>query len=481
LSRLAILVAASALLYPAELPSPRPALFSDYPFEAWAAAPDHSSIKWEVHVLPAQLSVHQRLIQRIETVVPGGELAKRRGRGELAVLVRFEDSEGHQWRAGNHMSLQAVEPAVKSQELTFTAAAFVRPGDYRVSIALVDSQTGEHNFVRRQLHIAPLKSDPLPNSWAGLPAVEIIHISEGPDSWILPSVHGLLQLPLRHSPDAEYSEPAPLRVSANASPVRTTAAAYVLPSPTAPSRERRQDKPGIEILVNTSPSERYSDISSSMRRNMAAVIPALKVLSGIDANTHSPKATLMDLTRHRISFETPDAASLDWNALGKALRESNPAIIDAKSLARQSSMREYFADEIARRAGQSGPSRWLIVLSGSFSFGAQEETPLPQLAPDPNRHIVYFRFVPEFGPSGLPLTAGASARIAPPHRVHGPTPGLGTLIPFGPSHRAREAEALFPDDFERILKAMGAQVVTVTNPETFRKSLASLLDQISAD
>ncbi|HEY4086629.1 MAG TPA: hypothetical protein VGM43_11860 [Bryobacteraceae bacterium] len=475
LSRLAILIAASALLYAAELPSPRPALFSDYPFDAWAAAPDHSSIKWEVHVLPAQLSVHQRLIQRIETVVPGGELAKRRGRGELAVLMRFEDSEGHQWRAGNHMSLAAVEPAVKSQELTFTAAAFVRPGDYRVSIALVDSGTGEHNFVRRQLHIAPLKSDPLPNSWAGLPAVEMIHISEGPDSWILPSVRGSLQLPVRHSADTQYSEPAPLRVNASAYSAHTTAVAYVLPS------ARSQKTPNIEILVNTSPSERYSDTSSSMRRNMAAVIPALKVLSGIGANVHSPKATLMDLTRHRISFETPDAASLDWNAVSKALRESNPAIIDAKSLARQSSMREYFADEIARRAGQSGPSRWLIVLSGSFSFGAQEETPLPQLAPDPNRHIVYFRFVPQFGSSGLPLTAGASTRIAPPRRVHGPTPGLGNLIPFGPSHHSREADALFPDDFERILKTMGAQVVTVTNPEAFRKSLASLLDQISAD
>ena len=475
-SRLAILIAASALLYAAELPSPHPALFSDYPFDAWAAAPDHSSIKWEVHILPAQLSLHQRLIQRIETVVPGSELAKRRGRGEMAVLVRFEDSEGHQWRAGNHMSLRAVEPTVKSQELTFTAAAFVRPGDYRVSIALVDSETGEHNFVRRQLHIAPLKSDPLPNSWAGLPAVEVIHMSEGPDSWILPSVHGLLQLPLRHHAEVEYSKPVPLRVNASASAVRTTNAAYVLPS-----REEAASGPNIEILVNTSPSERYSDTSSSMRRNMAAEIPALKVQSGITANTHSPKAALMDLTRHRNRFEPPDAASLDWSALGKALRESNPEIIDAKILARQSSMREYFADEIARRAGESGPPRWLIVLSGSFSFGAQEETALPQLAPDPNRHIVYLRFVPEFGPSGLPLTARVGTRIAPPHRVHGPTPGLGTLIPFGPSHRAREADALFPDDFERILKSMGAQVVTITNPETFRKSLASLLDQISAD
>jgi len=472
-----MLFAVTAFLYAAEVRPARQTLFSDYPFDEWAAAPDHSSIKWEVHLPPAQLSIHQRLVQRVETVVPGGELAKRRGRGELVVLVRFEDSEGRQWRAGNRMSLMAVEPAVRSQELTFTTAAFVRPGDYRVSIALADSETGEHNFIRRQLHIAPLKADPLPNSWESLPAVEIIHMSDGSDSWFLPSIHGLLELPLRHSPDV-YSEPVPRLVNANAAPTRTSTAAYVLPS-----TGRAAETPKIELLVNTSPSERSGGTSSSMRRNMSAVIPSLKVLSGIDASVHSPKATVMDLTRHRISFETPDAASLDWTALGKALSETNPGIIDAKVLARESSMREYFADEIVRRAGQSGPPRWLIVLSGPFSFSPQDEAPLPHLAPDPNRHIVYFRFVPEFGRTGMPLTAGASTRIAPPRRMHGPTPGLGTIIPFGPAHsRGRDGdEALFPDDFERILKVMGAQVVTVTNPETFRKSLASLLDQISAD
>ncbi|HVY91970.1 MAG TPA: hypothetical protein VHA14_04440 [Bryobacteraceae bacterium] len=477
-SRLAVLLAASALLYAAELTPTHQPLFSDYPFNEWAAAPDHSSIKWEVHLLRAQLSVHQRLIQRIETVIPGGELAKRRGRGELVLLTRFEDSEGHQWRSGNRMSLREMEASVKSNQLTFITAAFIKPGDYRVSIALADSETGEHNFIHRSLHVGPLKSDPLPNSWDGLPAVEMIQMSDGPESWLLPSVHGVLKLPLRNSENL-YSEPAPVPVSANATQVHTERASYVLPS-----GERKTEAPKIELLVNTSPSERFGASNGTMRRNMSVVIPALKVLSSIDANVRPPQAAVMDLTRHRITFETPDAATLDWNALGKVLSATNPSVIDAKILARQSSMREYFAGEIARRAGQSGPPRWLIVLSGSFSFSNQHESTLPHLAPDPNRHIVYFRFLPEFGPSDGPLTAGPSAHIAPPRRVHGPTPGLGTIIPFGPA-RGRggrgSSEALFPDDFESILKSMGAQVITVSNPETFRKSLASLLDQISAN
>jgi hypothetical protein len=485
LSRLAIFLAASLLLYAADLLPTRTQLFSDYPFDEWAAGPDQSSIKWDVRLPAPRLSVHQRLIQRIETVIPGGELAKRRGRGELIVLTRLEDASGRQWRTGNRMKLIAIEPTVKSQELTFTTTAFIRPGDYRLAIALVDSETMQHNFLRRSLHIAPLKSDPLPHSWDGLPAVELIQMAEGPDSWFLPSIRGRLKLPLR-TPEPQpivagnlLPEPAPYLVSAGSAPARTSNAAYVVPS-----MEPRAAAAKLDLLVNITPSDRSAGSSGVLRRNMAAVIPALKILSGIGAKAHPAQAEVMDLTRRRIAFETADAASLDWMTLGKILGETNPGIIDAKVLAGQSSMRRYFTDEIARRAGESGPSRWLIVLSGSFVFGSQDETSIPRLAPDPNRHIVYFRFVPDFGPGGVSLTAGPSARIAPPRRVHGPPSGLGSLIPFGAGRghgRGGPEDALFPDDFERILKSMGAQVFTVTTPEAFRKSLASLLDQISAD
>src|SRR6185312_6663786 len=113
--RLAMLFAVTAFLYAAEVRPARQTLFSDYPFDEWAAAPDHSSIKWEVHLPPAQLSIHQRLVQRVETVVPGGELAKRRGHGVLYVVVRFEDTDDRQWRDRNRMCLIAVELAVRSQ------------------------------------------------------------------------------------------------------------------------------------------------------------------------------------------------------------------------------------------------------------------------------------------------------------------------------------------------------------------------------
>ncbi len=438
---IAVFAAAVGSLCAAETTAPaRAPRFSDYPFEQWAAAPERAAIRWEVHLLPPQLSVHQRLIERIQTVVPGAELEKRRGRGELVLLVRFEDSDGRHWRTGSRLNLVKVQEGVKSDELTFTISAFVRPGEYKVLVALIDSKTMEHSFTRRTLHVAPLNNDPLPDAWAGLPPVEVLPVVDTPDAWSLPEVKGLLRLPA----DSKTANTAP----------------------------------HVELLVNMTPSERSPNAAGSLRRNMSVVIPALKVLSALNAENRAPSAAVMDLTRQRIGLEAPNAATLDWSALGKLLTASNPSVIDAKSLAVQSSMRDYFVREVVRRAGDSGPPRWLIVLSGPLTFSRQDETPLPQMAPDPNRHIVYLRFLSAFrgGPMGPPPT---DVEIGPPQRVRGPTPGLGTIIPMPPG-RGR-GDMLFPDDIEHVLKPMGAQIIVVETPEMFRKTIAGLIAEIAAN
>jgi hypothetical protein len=446
---------------PNELRAPA---FSDYPFDQWAAAPEHAAIKWQVNLLPPQLSVHQRLIERIQAVVPGHELEKRRGRGELVLLVRFEDSDGRQWHTGSRLNLVNVQAGVRSDELTFTTSAFVRPGDYQIQVALIDSATTEHSFTRRTLRVSPLKSDPLPLAWLGLPPIEILPGVDAPDAWFLPNVKGLLQLPVGIAEPDNWSH---LVADSGPSAWKTT-----------------RQSPYIQLLVNTTPSEQSANSAGSLRRNMSTVIPALKVLSGLNARIQPPSAAVIDLTRHRVGFETPDASTLDWATLGKVLTDTRPGIIDAKALAGQSSMREYFAGEVARRAGDSGPPRWLIVMSGPLIFSHQDEARLPELTPDSNRHIVYLRFSPGFGngmPGGVPALLGPDVQIAPPRRIHGPMPGFGTVLPGAPGRGRGMMDSQFPDDLERVLKPMGAQIVSVANPDAFRKTIASLIQEISAN
>ncbi len=426
-------------------------LFSDFPFDRWAAAPSHDAIKWQVHLLPPVLSVHQRLMERVQAVIPGSELMKRRGRGNLVMLARIEDSDGRQWRDAVRLDLTKVQSGVKSQELTFSLSSFVQPGDYTVEVALVDTGSADHNFSRRTLHVPGIKSDPLPQSWVGLPPVESLPAVDGPDAWFLPNIKGLLQLPVYQPFD---SDTAKLTKSA----------------------------PRVDLLVNITPSARFAGSPGMLRRNMSVVIPALKVLSGLNAKVRPPSAAVLDLTKHQVGFQATNAAALDWNALGSLFTASNPSVIDAQALARQATMRDYLADEVATRAGAAGPPRWLIVLSTPLNFNQQEESALPELPADPNRHIVYFRFSSGFSGGIAPLGRGPGpdARIAPAERVHGPVEGLGTIIPAAPGRgRGGPPPDLFPDDMERILKAMGAEVISVTNPESFRKGIASLIQEMA--
>ncbi len=435
---------------PAPLP---PARFQDYPFEKWTSGPERSPIKWEIHLLAAELTAHQRLLQRIQVLVPGSELEKRRGRGELVLLARFEDSDGRQWRSGNRLNLQNVPPGVKSQELTFTLGAFIRPGEYKVLIVLADTGSTENSFSRRALHVAELKNDPLPDSWQGLPSVEVLSPVDVPEAWFLPEVKDRLHL---------------VTTSRGAKP------------------------PQIDLLVNVTPSEKSPNAASSQRRNMSAVLPAVKALSATNVRQRPPSAAFIDLTHQRIGYETPSAAAMDWHAVVKALADDNPGLIDAKSLAAQASMRDYFAREVAQRAGAEGPPRWLIVVSGSMFFSQQEISALPDLPPDPNRHIVYLRLSGFFGslsggrgPGGRGRGASGSivpdVSIGPTARIQGPVPGL-TLPPAAMAGRGGgRGDATVPDDLEHVLRPLGAQVVSVTTPEIFRKTLAALLSDMSAN
>lgn len=481
-TRIAILLATAAILCATEMIPSRSPRFSDYPFDQWASAPEHAAIKWDVRLLPAELSIHQRLLERIQTVVPGGELARRRGRGELVLLTRFEDSDGRQWRTGSRLNLVNVQAGVKSEELTFTTAAFVKPGNYKVLIALLDTQTMDHSFTRRTLHVAGLKSDPLPDAWLGLPPVEILPVADGPDTWFLPTVKGLLHLPLQAGPDAH------VKTAALAEPgtgVRAQTAMFMEKGAASAGHQMtaNQEAPRIDLLVNTTPSEWSPSPASALRRNMSAVIPALKVLSALNANVRPPSAAVIDLTHQRVGFETPDATALDWTALNKVLSATNPGVIDAKSLSAQASMREYFIHEVEKRALSSDSERWLVVMSGPLVFAHQDDTPPPALPVDPRRHLVYLRFSGfASGLPGLPPGPVPDIQIGPVRRVHGPMPGLGAVLPPGAGRGRGRGEplAIYPDDLERVLKPMGAQIVSITSPEIFRKTVASLIEQISA-
>ena len=382
------------------------ALFQQFPFEQWSAAGDHADIHWSAHIEPVVLSNHQRLLTGFQALIDGREMFKRRGHGELVVMVRVTDAARQVWTAGTFLDLTDIQEQARSQDWSVVQQAFVLPGEFEAEIAVCDTQTREYSFARRKLHVGALHNDPLPGAWRDLPAVEMIPSGDLPDAWYLPTVGGRLRL------------------------------------------EPRNERPvHVELLFNITPSERASGSLRVFRRNMGVLIPALKLVTGLGPLDGGMNLTVLDLVQHLAVGRQDNIRELDWSLLRKAFAETTPGVVDARALARQRTMKQYFRDEVERLADALPAPRVLIILSVPVAFDKQEEIAPLNLPPDANRKVIYLRYRP---------SVPAARRGGPP----------GTQPPLD-------------DDLERILKPLSPRVLNAADPTEFRKALARLLEEIT--
>jgi len=383
-----------------------------------AAQGKQAPIRWSVEIPPAELSTHQRLILRVAIHIDDRELEKR-GPGDLTALLQYQDSDGRVWQKHTALKREDMQPGAQTHDLRLTEYAFVLPGDYTLSIALCDSATLENSVTLRKVHVAPLKTDPLPESWAGLPRVEFIPgVTEPPDVWYLPENGNRLRLPV--------ATRRPLHV---------------------------------QILVNTTPTQRASGSVTALRSNMSVLIPALKVLSQMDLASGSIDAALLDLTHRRVTFEQRHVQALDWDTMRKFFVDTKPGIIDVRALEGEWKMRRFFWDEVSRRLHENdGGRNVVIVLSGPAFLDDQEPVEPMESPNDPDRRLYYIRY------RTIP------ARTQRPRLRPGARGPLLTPPPTYP---------MPVDDLEHTVEPLNARLFDATSSEQFRRILAAVIDQLS--
>src|SRR5262249_45536496 len=184
------------------------------------------------------------------------------------------------------MRLKDVTDAAAKSNFIYAQPALVVPGDYRVDLAVLDVGTGEHAAVERTLHVPPLKGDPLPDSWNGLPPVEFAVVADPPDGWFQPALNGRLHRPLE-----------------TRRPVR------------------------VEVMVNASPSANGPRVRATglSNQNLGDLLPAVKVISQVDLSPGALNVSLLDLTRRQVLFTQehvgPRGQPLDWPRMRPALSQ----------------------------------------------------------------------------------------------------------------------------------------------------------------
>jgi hypothetical protein len=396
------------------------------PFDKWISQ-GGNRLHWTVSVPPVRLSTHQRLLQRVTVSVDGKDIEKRRGEGEILALIQYRDAAGRVWQNHTSFDLASVQPGMEHKYLETSFFAFLLPGDYTMSVAVCDSKTLEHSASVRKLHIDALKGDPLPESWEGLPAVDMISPTfDPPDVWFLPDI--------------------------------TTGLAL---------RAQTQKPLHVRIIVNTTPSERSSGSLTALRANMALLIPALKILTRMQVPGGTVDAEMVDLTHQKVIFSQRDARRLDWLHMRTFFVDSRPGVIDAAALSAQWKMRRFFVDEVNRLLSDGSV---VIVLSGPAFLEDQEPVEPAAVAAGAPR-LFYIRYRNQIYPSPNPRSRllrdtmiGRSGRR--PMTYNGPQDE--DLLPPMPT-----------DDLERAILPLNARIFDAASAKQFRRVLAALLDQLS--
>ena len=403
--------------------------FSAVPFNRWLADGDQTHFRWTARVSGAELSGHQRLLTKVEIEVDGAELVSRRGHGELVMMIQFQDSAERVYQAHGSIDLANVKDEAAKSNFNYAQEAFVLPGDYRVSMVIFDSKTGEHSALQKPLHVNALRNDPLPQAWKDLPAVELLHAMDAPDVWFRPDIKGRLQLPL-----------------ATRRPVR------------------------VEVLMNassTGPSRGLS-VGTVNTRSLGNLLPALKVLSQVEVGGGGLRVTLLDIPKRRVIFEKDGAHPLDWEQVRGALTEADPNKIDVRALEHREQNAQFFVEQVRQRLALGGgegekPFRVLLVLSGPTTFNSGEDMHPIEATRDPNTKVYYLRFhVPA---EKLPLSQIFDAPGARSRR--GFPAGAAPALPTEPF-----------DSLEPLMKPLQPRLYDIYSPEQFRKILGSLLDEI---
>jgi hypothetical protein len=299
---------------------------------------------------------------------------------------------------------------------------------------MFDAKTRDHWAEQKTLHVNPLRNDPLPGAWKDLPPVELLRGLEPPDSWYIPYLNAHLQLPV-----------------ATRRPVR------------------------VEVLMNASPSgpSRGLNTGTANNRNLANLVPALKVFSQIEVAGGSLHITLLDISNRRIIFEQDAVRQLDWTRLRDALTTADPNKIDVRSLEHREQNATYFLQQVRERLGPAGspapaanePVHVLIVLAAPMTLDSGDKSRViidSETKPQGSLYFVRYHLPAERAPLG----------IEPPLSRMGRR-GYGGMQqqPTGP------AEAF--DSLQGVLKPLQPRLYDVYSADQFRKALSSLLDEIA--
>jgi hypothetical protein len=411
----------AALAAPAAAQQGGPVAVGDVvPFERWIAEPERTELPWVLRISRPTLSLMQRPLVQIQARLPRKTLDEPTPEHELYLVARLMDGTGRWQASTGALATRTQERLPRGTHLRLNLHFLALPGDYTLGLVLYDRATGRRNIHRRAVRIPPMKNDPLPHAFRGLPRVEFLEPVEGPRPAQGPESRARLWLPARHEQPLE-----------------------------------------VEILANVTPAEQLAGSRRAHDSNLLAVLTTVQLLTQMAFSDAIVRFTALDLVRRRVVFAQENAQPLDWPRLREAVAAVDPATISAGALAGRRQNPAFFREEVARRLERPGPNgngspgprsqplRVLFIVSSYSLFEPGADTRPLGLAEACHCRVYYLQ---------LAGSAGAQAFVNPSRR------GRVSLAGGSPF-----------DDLPRVLRPLKPRRFELHTPEDLRKALAAIL------
>ena len=391
--------------------------FEKIPFEQWMNERDTMRLRWRLEAGKPAMSFHQRLSSAVTITIDGRELWERRGEGQLVLFIEAQAADGGRYQCHGSIALSKIQDDMRSANLEYQQHLFVLPGDYQISVAILDTRNSEHAARRMTFRVARPALPQLAEWWSRLPAVEFIEAKESPESWYLPDVNQVVRW-------ASQASGGRLNVIFNVPG----------PAPTAPHGLFRREDP------------------------MQGLLPAFKSFTRPTAEAISTHVEMIDLSRHKTVLHVDGGAAPDWEKVKAAYTQARSNAIDVKVMAERHQDAHYFVKRVRAMLAASEEPSVLVVLSPAVVFESGEN--LEPISPGelPRCRVFYLRYDPLL-----------RMRVMAHETLGGQRMG----------GRRRPPDASWPllaptDQLADLLKPIGAKIVDVDRPERMAQAMAEV-------
>jgi hypothetical protein len=377
----------------------------EFPFSVWREKKEVTKIPWTFWVGKPDLRFDFRQELRISATIRGEDLKKSGDSHDLVLYVRaLEQGKAtpvsvvtpvYSMRGTGLPSLRSPNFAPDATA-SLPVRAIVRPGKYRLEVALLDRVTGLYNTRFEEVTVPGNLNDPLERAFQSFEKVEFVpqETAAKPEPLFSPAPIGRGTAPLDNPLDMALTRPRPVVLSGTSLGDTATQPTFVLDT---------RDTLHLSVITIVSPPE-TAIRNETLPNPFPQILPAfqqslsnlLTVFTRLRVARGTAQLTGVDLIARTRVFDWSDLSQVTRADLEKAIRKESDKTVTLDNLAGESDRGRFLRDVLMQRLEEAardttGARHAIIVVSARSAFPNSSNLAIPAMK-NCRCEIFYVRF-----------------------------------------------------------------------------------------